>query len=738
MAKPSHVWGIDIGQCALKAMRCTVDGDEVVADAFDYIEYPKILSQPEADPEVLVREALEQFLSRNDVKRQRIAISVPGQSGLAKFFKPPPVDSKRIPEIVQYEAKQQIPFELEEVVWDFQKMVGGQEIDGFAIDTEVGLFAMKREQVYRALKPFDEADVELDIIQLAPLSIYNFVAFDLLSDVDPDLFDPDDPPESVVVLSMGTDATDLVITNGYRVWQRSIPLGGNHFTKQLTKELKLTFAKAEHLKRNARQAEDPKTVFQAMRPIFSDVVTEVQRSIGYFQGIDRKAQIKGVVLLGNTVKLPGLQQYVAKNLGYEVIQFDSFQRLTGSAVLSSPAFTDNVRAFGVCYGLCLQALKKGLLSTNLLPREITTQRMIRAKKPWAVASVGALMLAFAFNFIFNYSVWSEVQGTNSSGGVSWENAEGKIIRTRNKSDEYKSTQNKKKTQLEFLEGVGNEVVGAADRRLLWLELLKTIDAVLPWTPGVDPRTYVDFKKLPLEDRHELHIEYVESEYFTDLQDWWDNEYVEQMYQELQDELAEMRALEQPQAAQPPQEDQRQNQNQYEEQPPVDEGPQDAGWIVELRGHHYHNANIKSWGAIHVRNTLMRNLEDARVELPIDNSGRTAWFTIEEMGISYAVLFDQGPPRPEQFLNPEYEPPKRDENDNQQNGYAAQPQKKQDDAPEDEDNRPFFDVKKYTFTVQFCWKPQRLSERLQKQAEERAAQEAAAADAQNTAATNQET
>ena len=58
-----------------------------------------------------------------------------------------------------------------------------------------------------------------------------------------------------VVLSLGTDTTDLVVTNGYRVWQRNVPLGGSQFTKQLTKELKLTFAKAEHLKRNARQAE---------------------------------------------------------------------------------------------------------------------------------------------------------------------------------------------------------------------------------------------------------------------------------------------------------------------------------------------------------------------------------------------------------------------------------------------------------------------------------------------------
>ena len=65
MAKSSAVWGIDIGRCALKALRCHLDGDSVVADGFDYIEYPKLLTQPEADAPQLIKEALEQFLSRN-------------------------------------------------------------------------------------------------------------------------------------------------------------------------------------------------------------------------------------------------------------------------------------------------------------------------------------------------------------------------------------------------------------------------------------------------------------------------------------------------------------------------------------------------------------------------------------------------------------------------------------------------------------------------------------------------
>ena len=126
MAKTIGVWGIDIGRCALKALRCRLDGDAVVADGFDYIEYPKLLSQPEADPVQLVKEALEQFLSRNSVKGDKVAISVSGESGLARYFKPPPVDVKKIADIVKYEAKQQIPFALEDVIWDYQRMAGGR------------------------------------------------------------------------------------------------------------------------------------------------------------------------------------------------------------------------------------------------------------------------------------------------------------------------------------------------------------------------------------------------------------------------------------------------------------------------------------------------------------------------------------------------------------------------------------------------------------------------------------
>ena len=320
MAKIQAVWAIDIGQAALKALKL-VPGetpDQVVAEAFDFIEYPKILSQPDADPDELVREALATFTDRNDLKGCKVAIAVPGQSGLVKFIKLPPVEKKRIPDIVKFEAKQQIPFALDEVVWAYQQIGGDDEVneEEFTM-AEVGLFAMKRDQINRAILPFTVAGIEVDIVQMSPIALYNFISFDQIKGSG--------SKDSVVLLDIGADNTDLIITDGNRIWQRNVPIGGNHFTRALTKELKLTFAKAEHLKRNATKAPDPRAIFTAMRGVFNDFASEINRSIGFYSSINRTAKIRKVIGLGNGFKLPGLQKFLQQNLNQEVDRLETLR-----------------------------------------------------------------------------------------------------------------------------------------------------------------------------------------------------------------------------------------------------------------------------------------------------------------------------------------------------------------------------------------------------------------------------
>ena len=110
MPSTKSVWGIDVGQCALKAIRLQWRDGKLKALGFDLIEHAKILSQPDADEQALIRSALGKFMSRNSVKGSTVVISVPGQASFTRFIKLPPVEAKKIPEIVRYEARQQIPW----------------------------------------------------------------------------------------------------------------------------------------------------------------------------------------------------------------------------------------------------------------------------------------------------------------------------------------------------------------------------------------------------------------------------------------------------------------------------------------------------------------------------------------------------------------------------------------------------------------------------------------------------
>ncbi|MHB1033910.1 MAG: type IV pilus assembly protein PilM [Pirellulales bacterium] len=713
MAKSDAVWGIDIGQCALKALRCRPHDDpsQIVADAFDYIEYPKILSQPEAEPAELIRDALKQFLSRNSVRGDRVAISVSGQSGLARFIKLPPVESKKIPDIVKYEAKQQIPFALEDVVWDYQQMGVGSEEEGFALETEVGLFAMKRDQVYRALKPFIDAGIEVDLVQLTPLALYNYITFDQFKNLaSAEEYDPENPPESTVVLSMGTDTTDLVVTNGYRVWQRSIPLGGNHFTKALTKELKLTFAKAEHLKRNAAQAEDPKAVFQAMRPVFNDLLTEVQRSIGYFTSVDRTAKIGRVVTLGNAMKLPGLQRYLAQNLGFEVVPIDSFRGLTGPEVIGAPAFKDNLLCFGVCYGLTLQGMKRGKLLTNLLPREIVKDRVIRAKKPWAAAAVAVLLLGCAVNYLGHIRALGSVDENSFKGPVA------EAESTAAEANKFITDFEAQKTQFVGTDTIGQHLVRNVEGRLLWPELLKAINICLPADPpGKAP---ADVAK-----RNVVYLTSIESQRIAASEVWLAEMQKQGWYQPPGQPAAGQGAADPAAApatapvadpAAAPTADPAAADTSGAAQPTAGAAPE--YWVIQLKGHHYHNdrADQKNQGAQFVRNTLLKNLEQDEIKIARPG-GVTETIPVKKLGILHPLMIDP------KGVDWDYvEDSEADQAAAVPTGRPAAvpagvavPAGGAPAAPAAATVKPGGKQRvRYDFEIQFCWQPTPLSKRLQ--------------------------
>ena len=708
MAKSNAVWGIDIGQCALKAMRCKLaaDGESVEVDKYDYIEYPKLLSQADADPDDLVAEALEQFLSRNELRGDYVAISVPGQAGLSRFFKPPPVEAKTLPDIVKYEVKQQIPFPIEDVIWDWQQL-GGTVVDGRTMDAEIGLFAMKREAVYRALQPFDQAEIDVDYIQLSPLAVFNVAAFDILDEIpDAEEIDPENPPDSMVIMSLGTDTTDLIISNGVKLWLRNIPIGGNHFTKQLSREMKLTHAKAEHLKRNAKQAEDPQSVFRAMRPVFSDLVNEVQRSLTFFESMDRNANISKIALLGNAAKLPGLRQYLNKQLEIDIAKINSFEKLTGDDVTSQKSFSENQLSFAPAYGLCVQGLKQGQINTNLLPNEIVTERIIRAKKPWVLASVSFIMFGLLLGFFFKEKALATVREDAAVNNVSWKDAESQVSRVSGESKRLKKEDDDLKSKLDKLNRLSAELTSSFNQRTSWIEVLSAINQTLPRDPKLT-EDKVDPETIKFEDRKEIYIENIETKYFTEIEEWYTAnkpEFDAQFDRKTDDNESNEAVKDVKKKAS------KAGANK-------EEAVKGNGWVIEIQGYHFHNSSTsvidqKSGSTYVINEFLSKFFGEVEFPGPENQKFGGGKYKFEDFGIYLPTLVSNNVAIP---VTLEYG---------------------------DEDNLKTEDVKQFDFTIQMAWTPKSPRERFDakqireaemKKMEEEEAAKAAKAKANNEGA-----
>ena len=593
MAETRGCWGIEIGQAGLKALRIQeVEGStKAVATAFDYVPHAKILSQPDAMPDELIAHALDTFLSRNDVRGDLVALSVPAQQTLIRFIQLPPVEQGKVAQIVSYEAKQQIPFALEDAVWDYQTLGGADESTGYLLDAEVGIFAIKKEQLASAMKPLLDRKVEIEVVQSAAVALYNFLCYDRLKDRPDEPFEAAD--EYTVLCEMGADNTVLVVTNGAKIWTRVVPIGGNHFTRSLVKDMKLTFAKAEHLKCNATKSPDPKAVFQAMRPVFNDYVTEIQRSVGYFSSVNRNAKIKKVLGVGNGFKLAGLQKFLQQNLQqYPVERVERFEQLVGEKVLGDAVFQENILGFVVPYGLAVQAMGQTRLRTTLLPPEIATARMVRRKKPWAALTAASLLGLLALS-AFGYGNVVRSVSESRFGDAEKDVADYNTLATTMKG-KYEEV----KTRYTGTEERAGKLIGNLNTRMYWPEVYRAINECLPRDTGAA----LDAADLTKKNR--IRVSSITAQRVPDTGLWFTGLTPSQRVY-----------LPQAEAALPP------------------AGP---GYIFTLQGQHFHSDETNEASQNregYIKETLLKNLHQWVLTQP----GSMQPVPVEKLGISHATI-----------------------------------------------------------------------------------------------------
>lgn len=482
----SSAWGIDLGNRALKAVKLVRSGGGFQIEDFVVIEHEQILSVAGDNKESLQKAALAQFVERHATRGSAVGVGVSGQSSFARFIKLPPVEPKKIPEIIRFEAIQQIPFPLEDVEWAYQLF---QEKD--SPDIEVGIFAMRKELVNHHIGFFTDLGLNVQVVQMNPLAIYNGMYYD------------DQTTQTTIFMDAGSENTDLIICDGQTVWLRTLPIGGNNFTETLAKAFKLNFAKAEELKRTAASSKYAKQIFQAMRPVFADLVSEIQRSIGFYASVHRDARIQRIVALGSTFQLPGLQKYLQQNLQLPVEKLDAFKSPPPADPKLATSLSENVGTLAGAYGLALQAMGEAKIASSLLPEKIRRIKMWQEKRKWFAAAAATLVLGAAgvtarYSYeSYMYERADSIRQQNQAVLTDAQTLSGQwTSNVQNQGDTDRKQITNTKALLQY--------------RTLWPEIVNDVLATLP------NKSVAELKKVPRDRREVILLNAFRAQYCPDM------------------------------------------------------------------------------------------------------------------------------------------------------------------------------------------------------------------------------
>jgi type IV pilus assembly protein PilM len=396
MAASNTSWGIEVGAGAIKALKLVAKGDRFEVAEFAVVPHKKVLSTPDLDQDEAVRMALGALANHYDLSGATIVMSVPGHSAFARFAKLPPVEPKKIPAIVRFEAQQQIPFPLEEVEWDYQTFRSPN-----SPDVEAGIFAITKQRINERLAVYQDVGVTPDVVTLSPVAAYNALAYDLS-------FSEETP--GAIILDIGTTSTDLIVAEAGRVWIRTFPVGGHNFTQALVEKFNLSYLKAEKLKREVEQSKHSKHILQALRPVFADLAQDVQRSIGYYQSLHPDANLTRLIGLGSTFKLPGLRRYLKQQLQLNVYRIEQFKQISVEGPESAGFQAASVN-LATAYGLALQGLDSAALEANLMPPAVVREAMWKSKYKWFAVAAGIALLASAAMFYRPLQASSKVEAS---------------------------------------------------------------------------------------------------------------------------------------------------------------------------------------------------------------------------------------------------------------------------------------------------------------------------------------
>ncbi|MFA6715472.1 MAG: pilus assembly protein PilM, partial [Victivallaceae bacterium] len=366
MAKENRVLTIDIGSDCLKMAEFVYPPEGGMRlEKFAFLEY---------EEEYRDRELAEQFthayrklLDENEFLARKVRVAISGQSAFSRLSKLPPLgggDVQHIEQIIEYEAKQTVPYAMEEVVWDYQLILHKDEkeksVEVEAVEApstteemEALFVAVKDDFVTELSEIIQDSDKEIISIETAPIAFFNAAKANL----------PDDG-NCELLLNIGGRCSSLLFADKGRIFTRTIPIAGASITQQISKEFDISLADAEELKcRHGFVAlggayEEPESEVAAViskiaRNVMTRLHGEINRSINVWRSQYKGNRPTRLFLGGGSSLMAYTPRFFNEKLRIPVEYLNSFQIVSLGEGINREELLDVAPMFSELTGMAL-------------------------------------------------------------------------------------------------------------------------------------------------------------------------------------------------------------------------------------------------------------------------------------------------------------------------------------------------------------------------------------------------
>lgn len=465
---------LDIGSTGIKAAEFTYPADgSVVLKTYDCREFDEELT--EQNRTVNIAGTLRELLAANQFSAHKTFICISGQFALTRFVKLPPVTEEegRVRQIVEYEARQNVPFSMDEVVWDYQLIANpeGEEL-------EVMFVVVKNEIVEQIISAVKSAGLSTEIVDVAPAAAYNAARANGIGE-----------EACEMILDTGGYSTNLLFADKQRFFARTIPIAGNSITQQIAKEFGVSHDEAETLKKKhgfvalgGPYAEPESQVAAAVSKIVRNVMVrlhgEINRSIGVYRTQQKGNSPEKLYLSGGSSVMPFTDRFFAEKLSMEVEYFNPFKTVKLAPEVDAKALEGKAHAFAQVIGVALRNQRQMPVEINLLPQNIVKQMSLRRKLPYFAASLVAIVVMLAVGLLGamrKEQLYADIHAEMGKDQKSLQSLDTEISRYRERlddsMDDYKS------------------LTSLLERRSQWVLVLSEIEQLKPqhlWLTDITP------------------------------------------------------------------------------------------------------------------------------------------------------------------------------------------------------------------------------------------------------------